>query len=138
MSQFLLCKGGSEKFHCNEFVVRKYPFEEDLLNKATDCFLFNGTKDGIWTVVDSNNLCIDSYFTNAQKHINGNRSFNTTVLYKLFSTILVSADEVVTWYGDYIEDLPVVTDRSEFLKIIECGVKESMCEVFIWYKGKRV
>lgn len=48
--------------------------------------------------------------------------------------MLLSCDEIVTWYSDYYDDLPIVTDKNEFIKVIEDGLKDPCCEAYVWFK----
>ena len=134
MSQFMICKGGSSKPFIEDTLIISYPFEDNYLMKVCDYFWETVNKNDVWSIVDKKSFEIDSYFTDAQNYINQNRSFEESKLYKIINYLLNNGTELILWYSDYIEDIPITSSKEEFLEWVEEGIKDPMCEVYARYK----
>lgn len=133
MSQFMLCQGNNQKNYSDDTILITYPFDDNYLTDTSNYFWKDTNKT--YTIVDRRTFEIDTWFTEAQKHlIWENGSFEGTRLFSLLNVILDSAYEVVLWYSTYTEDIPCISDREKFLRIVEESIKEPSCEVYIRYQ----
>jgi hypothetical protein len=133
MSQFMLCQGNNQKNYTDDTMLITYPFDDNYLTDVSNYFWKDTNK--VFTIVDRRTLEIDTWFTEAQKHLNlENGNFEGTRLFSLLNVILDSATDVVLWYSSYIDDIPCISDRENFFKIVEESIKEPSCEVYIRYR----
>jgi len=129
MSELILCKGKISLEKLGENKIVYYPFG-DIREEVCLFYWKDKNKDDIWTVE------IDHYLTEAQVQIYDGVEYEKTKIYCIFKQLLEYDLEIIMWYSDFYDDIPIVYSEQNFLKEVLNGItdKSGMCEVYVRYK----
>lgn len=136
MSECILCKG-MIPHKIENVVIVSYPFC-NFYNKVCNYFWNSDDKKDIWTIeIEGGHLDIDDYFTEAQVQIGFGLDFENSKIYKIIKEILKNNVEIIMWYSDFYEDIPVALSEEQLFNEVFNGItdKRGMCEVYVRFKN---
>ncbi len=136
MSEYFLCKGEISQDKLKGVIIEYHPFE-DFFNQICEYFWKNENKENIWTMDIDEDTAFDNALTEAQRQINDGVVFEETAIYESLKQLLDYDVEIVMWYDEFYDDIPVVYSEADFFKAVYDGItdKSGMCEVYVRYKN---
>ena len=137
MSQFILCRGNLNnlKIPPGLKIIRLTPKDTFLWCVAYKIFKQLNIVKQLWfvTLQDYDYDDSDILFTQAQHEIFAGKDVEQTLLGKFIFAVIDNIDEIVMWYGDYWQDLILVSDKQQLMLLLKQGLEEPMCEVYLRY-----
>ena len=126
MSEYILCKGKISVDKLERSTIYHYPLDS-FYERVCQFYWPNEIKNDIWTIE------IDQYLTEAQLQIYDGVEFENTIIYSILTQLLQCNSEIIMWYSDFYNDIPIVRSKQEFLKEVFDGITDisGMCEVYV-------
>jgi hypothetical protein len=126
MSEYILCKGKVPVDELKQGMIYHYSLD-NFCEKVCQLYWSNEKKEDIWTME------IDHYLTDAQVQIYNGIKFENTEIYSVLTQLLQYNLEIIMWYSDFYNDIPIVYSEQEFFKKVFNGIIDisGMCEIYV-------
>lgn len=139
MSQFMLIVGPLQNLDSIPG-LQIFPVKEadDFLKSASQALIPNSELASCWYVQDEADGSTDTLFTEAQGETIAGTPFSATRLGKLLYLLLKTSREIILWYGNDWDNLPLIENEKDFIAQVESQLFQDSGEVYLRYRKRTV